>query len=811
MPRLRALIAVGLLCALVVVVPSPRTSAPPAGGSSVTAPLTPEGLAAYVGEPAVSAALHHRIETVGLGTRGALDPLANVSWLAFDPANLAFYIAVDPATVDVIPDTGSLVVATAIPVGAEPFGVAVDSRSGNVFVTNAGSDNVSVISPATETVVASVDVGSAPHGIAYDPTDDELFVANSGSGSVTVISGATLTAVATVSVGQGPVGVAYDAGSGSVVVANFLSDSVTMISAASRTAIGSVGVGAGPYGVAVDPGAGTVYVTNQLSSNVSVVATGSFRVVATVPVLYPNLGERADLQGIAFDPRDGYIWAGAGAFYAVVIDPSSQTVVDFVNTDPSGVVYDPSSGNVCVTNTANVTFACFLFPADASAATSVRFAEHGLPAGAAWAASLGSLPVMQSSNSSTLEYGVLGPLGPLPYTVWPASGFSVNPSGGALNVTSGNGSLTVNVTFTRSPGPYSVEFVENGLPGGTTWGVTLAGVTTSATTSSIVFDVPSGTYPYSLAPVPGWGASGLPTSGQVAVNGAPVSVGVVQYSPYRYLVEFDESGLPTTTGWSVTFGAEVGRSTGASMNFSAANGTYAYLVGAIAGFLVPPGGSVTVHGANVTVDLTFRVTFGVTFGEAGLPPGTGWNVTIGATTVRTVTGLAEFNETNGTYVFAVTAPAGYSAAPSSGIVIVAGAPATQGIAFAPIPPGEYAVTFTETGLVAGIGWSVTVSNATLLVHETGQAVSPSPITFDLPNGTYVWGVFVPAGYSAGIPPGPLVVAGAPAQPTALSFTTTGGGPTPGPALPWSELVASVTVALVAGGLIGWFVRRRRSA
>src|SRR5256712_779603 len=72
--------------------------------------------------------------------------------------------------------------------GFEPTAVAYDSGKGEVFVTDKGSNAVSVISDTTNAVVASIPVGSSPFGVAYDSAKGEVFVANQGSGTVTVIS-----------------------------------------------------------------------------------------------------------------------------------------------------------------------------------------------------------------------------------------------------------------------------------------------------------------------------------------------------------------------------------------------------------------------------------------------------------------------------------------------------------------------------------------------------------------------------------------------------------------------------------------------
>jgi YVTN family beta-propeller protein len=61
-----------------------------------------------------------------------------------------------------------------------------------------------------QAVVATPKAGSFPYELAYDSAKGEVFVVNRDSNSLTVISDATNTVVATLTVGSGPEGVAYD-------------------------------------------------------------------------------------------------------------------------------------------------------------------------------------------------------------------------------------------------------------------------------------------------------------------------------------------------------------------------------------------------------------------------------------------------------------------------------------------------------------------------------------------------------------------------------------------------------------------------
>ncbi|MCI4329678.1 MAG: hypothetical protein L3J80_02270, partial [Thermoplasmata archaeon] len=119
------------------------------------------------------------------------------------------------------------VIAT-IPVASGPSAAAFDNGTGEVFVANEPSYNVSVITTGTNTVRTSVEVGSLPVAAAYDSAKGELFVANFGSSNVSVIADSNDTVVATVTVGSGANGVVYDAAKAEVFVTNYGSNDVSV-------------------------------------------------------------------------------------------------------------------------------------------------------------------------------------------------------------------------------------------------------------------------------------------------------------------------------------------------------------------------------------------------------------------------------------------------------------------------------------------------------------------------------------------------------------------------------------------------------
>jgi YVTN family beta-propeller protein len=170
-----------------------------------------------------------------------------------------------------------------------------------IYVTNEGSDNVSVIDRQLGRVVATVMVGEKPRGIAIasERENSRVYVANSGSDTVSVIDPTTNKVEYEIPVryGRGPEGIAAARLSSEkqlVYVANYDSNTVSVIETENFQEIDKVEVDQGPIAIAVDPDIEAVtgsrfldvedisllrnyrekflnvYVANQNSNNVSV-------------------------------------------------------------------------------------------------------------------------------------------------------------------------------------------------------------------------------------------------------------------------------------------------------------------------------------------------------------------------------------------------------------------------------------------------------------------------------------------------------------------------------------------------------------
>src|SRR6267378_1992179 len=167
----------------------------------------------------------------------------------------------------------------AVPAGAAPF----------AYITNLGSNNVSVIDTASNSVTATIPVCCGPSGVAVNPAGTRVYVVTAlvsiAGSSVLVIDTASNSVMATIPVGSAPAnGVAVNPAGTRVYVANFSDNNVSVIDTASNSVTATIPVCCGPSGVAVNPAGTRVYVANAASDSVSVIDTASNSVMATIPV-----------------------------------------------------------------------------------------------------------------------------------------------------------------------------------------------------------------------------------------------------------------------------------------------------------------------------------------------------------------------------------------------------------------------------------------------------------------------------------------------------------------------------------------------
>jgi YVTN family beta-propeller protein len=141
-----------------------------------------------------------------------------------------------------------------------------------IYVTNEGSNNVSVINRQSGEVVATIMVGKKPRGIATSIGRERprVYVANSGSNSISVIEPTTNKVENEIPIrfGREPEGIAVariSSGKELIFVTNYGSNTVSVVDVLTQEEIEKIDVGNGPIAVAVDPPVESLSETRFLS------------------------------------------------------------------------------------------------------------------------------------------------------------------------------------------------------------------------------------------------------------------------------------------------------------------------------------------------------------------------------------------------------------------------------------------------------------------------------------------------------------------------------------------------------------------
>ena len=243
-------------------------------------------------------------------------------------------------------DTATNTVVSTIAVGSGPIGVTVNATGTRVYVSNLVSNSVSVIDTATNAASATVPVGASPGGIAVNPAGTRVYVANLDTNSISVIDTATNTVTATIAVGTSPAGIAVNPAGTRVYVPNSDGSTISVIDAATNAVITSVAVGAGPQAVALNAAGTRMYATIDSSSSVAIIDTATNSVVGTVVV-------GATPAGVAVNAAGTRAYAAScGTNRVTVIDTTANTAVATVTVGacPGGLAVNPAGTRVYVAN-----------------------------------------------------------------------------------------------------------------------------------------------------------------------------------------------------------------------------------------------------------------------------------------------------------------------------------------------------------------------------------------------------------------------------------------------------------------------------
>ena len=165
--------------------------------------VTPDGSKVYVGNY-----LSNTVSVIATATKTVTEfPVDGPHGLAVSPDGRILYVASTnryPATLLAI-TTATNSITAALPIGGGALGVAATPDGSKVYVTNEALNinTVAVIATSTNKV-SPIQVGYDPWGIAVTPDGSKVYAVNGGSNTVSVINPATNSVTATISGFNGP-------------------------------------------------------------------------------------------------------------------------------------------------------------------------------------------------------------------------------------------------------------------------------------------------------------------------------------------------------------------------------------------------------------------------------------------------------------------------------------------------------------------------------------------------------------------------------------------------------------------------------
>ncbi|HTI58538.1 beta-propeller fold lactonase family protein [Mucilaginibacter sp.] len=236
-------------------------------------------------------------------------------------------------TISVVNTANNTVVAT-IPVGTSPWGVSVSRDGTRVYVSNQGSNNVSVINTAGNAVIATIPVGTMPEGIVVSPDGTRVYVTTLTGSGITVINATNNTVVnGTIPTGSNPQGITLSPDGRKLYVVNAGDNTVSIVNTNNNAIVATIPVGSAPSNAVVTPDGRFVYVTNRGASTISVINTTTNAVIATIPV-----GNNP--TGIAVSPDGTKVYSSDSNSSSVsVINTATNMVVSTItaNYTPDGI------------------------------------------------------------------------------------------------------------------------------------------------------------------------------------------------------------------------------------------------------------------------------------------------------------------------------------------------------------------------------------------------------------------------------------------------------------------------------------------
>jgi DNA-binding beta-propeller fold protein YncE len=184
----------------------------------------------------------------------------------------------------VVLSSANYTVVQTVKLAQVPSAVAFDVNHSQLFVSEPSSFNITVINTLSWGVsTVPLYNHSYPGALAYDSADQRLFVVDQGGWNISIIDAGTL-ALSSLSppVGRYPAGILYDNRTGQILVANSGSGNLTLLNASNPFSPPvSISVTGSPEMMLRDPSSEAIYVVDAYADNLTLVSDKGAKAFST--------------------------------------------------------------------------------------------------------------------------------------------------------------------------------------------------------------------------------------------------------------------------------------------------------------------------------------------------------------------------------------------------------------------------------------------------------------------------------------------------------------------------------------------------
>lgn len=161
--------------------------------------------------------------------------------------------------------------------------VALAAPTNRIFVTNEGSNDMTVINGKTLEVEKTFAVGKRPRGVGMSPDGSELYVAISDEDAIAVIDPVALKELRRFHAGSDPETFAVHP-NGNIYISNEDAAKATVFDPKTGRQVAEIPVGLEPEGVAISPDGTKVIVTSESTNMLHVISVPEHTIIANILV-----------------------------------------------------------------------------------------------------------------------------------------------------------------------------------------------------------------------------------------------------------------------------------------------------------------------------------------------------------------------------------------------------------------------------------------------------------------------------------------------------------------------------------------------